>query len=58
MRERAQEAAVAQLRQELARGCEREDKCVVLFALHIGCGAVALGLNGAIEPSTDEVRDG
>lgn len=58
MRER-DENLVAYLREALAEGVEREEKCPILFALHIGCGALALGLRGPIEPARrEEAGDG
>ena len=43
-----------ELRATLSRGLAVEPKDVVLFALHIGCGAVALELQGAVEPTCGE----
>lgn len=53
-----QEALRRELEDALAHGLEREDKDVVLLALHIGCGAFALGVRGSIEPSKPELDDG
>jgi hypothetical protein len=42
---------IVDLRRDLARRLDQEDK--ILLALHIGCGALALGLSGPIEPIDD-----
>ena len=39
------------LAQALAEGLDREHPDVVLFTLHIGCGAFALGISGRVEPT-------
>ena len=44
------EALHQELRETLTRGLDVEDKDIILFALHIGCGAFALGLQ-RVEPA-------
>lgn len=43
------------IEEELARVLASEPACPILTALHIGCAAFALGLEGCIEPAGMDV---
>lgn len=46
-----------ELRRDLARRLAAGQEDVILLALHISSGAHALGLQGPIEPLSEEVSD-